>query len=129
MILGDVMEEIAESAKSLDLRTFAYPPDNVNPPAFMVGLPENLDPHGTYSEGMQILYIPAFLLVGRLDDRSSHKRIVSYMDGSLVTAVESYDYTSCDDVTVLKIEFDAMTFAKIDYLGAELSIMAGGAGS
>lgn len=128
MILGDVMEEIAEAARTYDLRAYAYPPDSISPPAFLVGLPADIDPHGTYSEGMQIFNIPAFLVVGRIEDRASHKRLVSYMDGSLVRAIEGYAYTSCNDITVAKIEFDGMIFGKIDYLGAELTIVAGGPG-
>lgn len=134
MNLDTVMTQVAAAAATISgVRSFAYPPDKLHPPAFLTTLPETITPHATYARGMSTLRMPCLLLVGRVQDRSSVKKLVSYlnMSGSLslVLALESYAYTACDTVVVADIAADkVITIGQVDYLGAEFTVDIAGSG-
>lgn len=134
MNLDAVMTELAEAAATIEgMRAFAYPPDKVHPPAFLTTLPEQIDPHATYAKGMSTMRIPCLLVVNRVQDRSSVKKLVSFLsmagDLSVVRALEDFTYTSCDVVMVSNIAADkVISIGDIDHLGAEFTVDVGGSG-
>jgi hypothetical protein len=133
MILEDVMQALADRADTIDgLRCFAYPPDKVHPPTFLVELPETVNFDGTYARGMDSLTIPAIVLVGRADARVSVKNLVPYLAGSgpqsIKQVLESGTYTAMDTVHVAQAELAVYRFGAIDFLGAEFTINITGSG-
>jgi hypothetical protein len=134
MIVKDVMEALANQAKTITgLRCFAYPPDSIEPPTFLVELPETIDFDGTYGRGVDSLTLPAMLLVARSDDRTSVKNLLPYVDGSgaksIKAVLESGTYTAMDTVHVSQCELAVYTFAAVNYLGADFTINLTGSGA
>jgi hypothetical protein len=134
MNLLSVMQELAAAADVIDrLNCFWWPPDSVSPPVFLVSLPESIDYHSTYGRGMDVMTLDAYLLVGKADDRASVTQIASYCDGSgdksIIQALERGTYTACDEVTVVKVEFEVVTVGAADHLGAHFTINIAGSGA
>lgn len=133
MNVQDVMEELAAKASAVVPRSFAYPPDKISPPTFLIELPEKVDFDGAYDRGMDSLTLPAMMLVGRSSDRSSVKNLLPYLAGSgdqsVKQALESGPYTAMDTVQVAEAELGFYRFADIEYLGAEFTINITGSGA
>jgi len=137
MDLGDVMAEIGQKLDTITgLRVYPYNADKVNPPAAIVGLPQTITFDLTYGRGSDEMTLPVFLLVARINDRSSHAELADYLNGSgsksVKAAVDSSgtnEYTSCDTVTVQMAEPDSYTSAGTDMLGAEFTVKITGSGS
>lgn len=135
MNLDNVMTQVAQAAGTITgVRAFAYPPDKVHPPAFMTTLPSEINPHATYARGMSTIRMTCLFLVDRVQDRSSVKKLVSYlgMSGplSLVRALEGFAYTACDSVVVSDIAADkVITIGQMDHLGAEFTLDIAGSGT
>ncbi len=135
MNIGDVMDEIAAAVKTVpDLqRVFAYRPDSVDPPCVIVDYPLNIDYQGAYSRGMDMLTFPVMVIVSLVHDRTAKDLLTKYLDGSgthsLKAAIDGYEYTAADSVTVTNAEPSAETYAAIDYLAYTLDVVAVGTGS
>ncbi|MCE7008732.1 hypothetical protein LWC34_38865 [Kibdelosporangium philippinense] len=130
--LADVMEALADRARTLIPRSFAYPPDKISPPTFLLDLPEAVDYDGTYGRGMDSLRLTALVLVGRAENRASVRNLLPYVDGSgrqsVKALLESGMYSAMDTVHVSQAELAVYKFAAIDYLGAEFTINITGSG-
>jgi hypothetical protein len=135
--LADVMAEIGAKLGAIDkLNVFPYQADKVTPPAAIVGLPEQINYDLTYGRGSDRMpAVPVFLLVGKLSDRSSHKELAAYADGSgprsikaTLDSTDANQYTSCSTVTVTSCEFDTYTSAGVQLLGAQFSVDITGEG-
>jgi hypothetical protein len=136
MNLGNVMTEVAAagaSAEGLTGRGFAYPQDRINPPVWLVSLPDTMTPHSTYGRGMSTMRLPCYFIVGKKQDRTSVKNLVAYLNGagtkSLVTKIEGYAYTACDVVVVADIAVEVITVGTVDYLAAKFTLDIGGKGA
>lgn len=133
MNVADVMQALADQAATVIPRSFAYPPDKVSPPAFIVELPEVVEFDATYGRGSDTMAIPAVVLVARADDRSAVKNLLPYLDGaggtSIKAALENGSYTAMNTVHVRQAELAVFTFAAVDYLGIEFTINITGKGA
>lgn len=91
MNLATVMQEIADRLDTITgLRVYAYPPDNVQPPAAVVSYPETYTFDEAFARGMdRIPDLPVVVLVGRVSDRASRDRIAGYVDGSGVQSIKA----------------------------------------
>lgn len=134
MNLADVMEEVAGRLGTINgLRVFAYPPDDVHPPAAIVSYPDTYTFDETYQRGMDRMAVPVVLVVGKPTDRSSRDRLAQYCDGSgpasVKAALEAADYVACHSVRVTGIEFDVVSIAGTDYMAARFDLDVAGQGS
>ena len=131
----DIKREISDAIGSIDRlrgRAYHYSARKVNPPAFLVDLPERFVPHATYGGGMSRWTIPFTVVVGAVHAESSEAELSEFMDvegpRSVIQAVEHYLYTSCSGVTVTGVEPVAMTFGGVQLLGALFSSDIAGKG-
>jgi len=113
------------------LHEHAFPPGTITPDAAIV-VPRQLDPHGTYARGMVKAEFGVIVVTGKPHDRSAHSRLDEYAsddsERSIVTVLEGGTYTSFDDVTVMSIDWDVLTFGGVDYLGALFTLDIAGQG-
>lgn len=134
MDLADVMEEVAGKLSAINgLRVFAYPPDNLAPPAGVVSYPESYEYDGTYGRGMDRLKLPVVVVVGKPTDRSTRDRLARYCDGagagSVKVAAQAGPYVACDTVRVESVEFDVVSIGGTDYMAALFTLDITGPGS
>jgi hypothetical protein len=134
MDLNDVMDEVAAQLDTISgLRCFAYPPDDVQPPAAIVSYPEAITFDETYGRGMDRMTMPVWLLVDRVVDRTSRARLAAYCAGSGASSVkavlESGTYTAFHTVRVTGVEFESVTVAGTEYVAAIFDLDIAGAGS
>lgn len=123
MNIADVMDELGTALDAVDgLRVFPYSADRITPPAAIVGWPDPITYDTTMARGADTLAVPLFVLVGRLDARTSRDRLAVYLDGSgsssIKATVEAGTYTAFDSVRVQEARVEAMTVAGVEYLGA-----------
>lgn len=83
MDLGAVMDEVAARIDTIEgLRVFAYPPDNVAPPAAIVDYPDTYTYDDTFRRGMDRISLPVMVLVGKVSERASRDRISDWLSRS-----------------------------------------------
>lgn len=134
MNLSDVMDEVAARLGAIDgLRVFAYPADDVKPPAGIVLYPEGITFDEAYGRGMDRMTLPVLVVVGKVHDRSAKVLISAYCNGSgpasVKAAVEAGDGASFDTVRVTGIEFPTATIAGTEYIAAMFDLDIAGQGS
>lgn len=134
MILSDVMDELATQLDTISgLRTFAFPPDSVVPPAAIISYPETYTYDETYGRGMDRMTLPAIVVVGRLSDRSTRDLLSAYVDGSgsssVKAVVEAGSYTACHTVRVASVSIDVVTIGGDDLLAGTFDFDITGSGS
>lgn len=102
-----------------------YSVRKVTPPAFLIDLPEEINPHGTYRGGMSTWRVPFSVVVGSHQQESSEMELAEFTDEegdrSVIRAVEDRLYTACSSITVVQVVPVVMTFAGVQYLGAMFS--------
>jgi hypothetical protein len=125
MILGDVMDEVAEVLATITgLRVQAFPAHTVTPPAGVVNYPAapGIQYHQTYRRG-ETSYpdLEVTLVTSRVTERSARDQASAWVadsgDQSVIEQVEAHTWTSCDEVTVTGSEFTVVTVGSVDYLG------------
>ena len=124
--MNTVLDALAAAVDNISgLRTYAYPPDQVSPPAAVVGLPES--PFDISMGGANEWAIPVFVIVGKVTDRTTRAALCSYVTPTGATSVKAAieaDPTlggACDSVAVTRAEFSTITVAGTEYLAAELT--------
>lgn len=135
--LADVMDEIAAQLvfNIPGLHVYPYPPDNIQPPAAVVDLPETYTYDETYRRGMDSLVLPVAVLVGKVSDRASRDAIAPYFDGagatSIKTVIESGTHTAFDTVRVTAADdpFEVWTMAGVAYLAGAFRLEITGQGA
>lgn len=134
MNLAGVMDDLSVALETIPgLRVFPYWADKVTPPAAIVGWPEPLTFDRTFGRGSDQVEIPVYVVVGKVDARSSRDRLAKYADGSgdhsVKTAVEEHQATAFDSARISRVEFDVMTISAVDYLAATFYIDITGKGA
>lgn len=134
MNLDTVMTEIATQLDTIaGLRTYAYVPDKIVPPAAVVAYPERVRFDETYGRGFDRVSLPIFVLVGRLTDRSAREILIGYCGGSgassIKAVVEGGTYTAFDDARVEGVEFNTYRAAGTEYVGAKFMVDIAGQGA
>lgn len=136
MDLNAVSDEIRTALATITgLRIVPWGVNQAQPPAALVGLPEQVDFDDTYGRGKDLYPdLPVVVLVGAPEQRASIINLSAYVAGSGAKSVkqklEAYVWTTCDNVTVESCEFDPnATFAGTPYLAAifHLKILGRGA--
>ena len=142
MNLVDVMDDLAARLNTIEgLRVYAFPPDNVQPPAAVVNYPEAITYDGTFGRGMDRMTLPVMVMVGRASDRASRDQIAPYVEGSGVKSIKAvleYEpaevdpiepYTAFDTVRVQGAEFDMVSVGDVPFLAATFSLDIAGQGA
>ena len=133
MDLGAVMDEVAELLATLtDLRVYAWPVEQAQPPAAIVAYPTAYTFDETYNRGMDRMTLPVVVLVGRAVDRTARDKLSSYVDGpaSVKRTLESGGpYQAFDTVRVGSPDFDIYELAANKYLAAIFDLDITGKGS
>lgn len=134
MDIGAVMDDLGLALEQIDgLRVFPYWTDRLTPPAAIVGWPDPLTFDTTFGRGSDRTEIPVHVAVGKHNARSSRDLLSKYADGSgprsVKAAVESHQATAYDTARVVRVEFDVLTVAAVDYLAATFYIDITGTGA
>ena len=122
MRLDKVMDEAARVLEQITgLRVHDYPPADLSPPAGYVSYPTSLDINQAYQRGEDgMTDLPMVLVIGPPTDRTTRDTVAMWASGdgaqSVVRAFEEHTWTSCDDCTISKGEFDVETIAGVPYL-------------
>lgn len=133
--LARVMDEVALALGRITgiKQVFAYPPPSVTPPAAYVTYPQQMAYHQSYGRTMaDIVGLPIVLLIGKPTEKRVRDTVARWSApdgvGSVVAALEEWEWTSCDDLTVTSAEFDVETVAGIDYMAVIFTATAVGPG-
>jgi hypothetical protein len=135
MNLADVMDEIAAVLKTITgLRVTAWPPGSIVPPGGAVSYPEQFDYDLTYGRGTaKITGIPVVLIAGRATTRAARDAVSAWTATSGAKSVpatfEAHHWASCDDLQVVRSEYDVHTVGGVDYMAALFSVDVVGSGS
>lgn len=134
MDLALVMDEVAGRLRIIEgLRVFEYPPGALTPPAAVVTYPLDVTFDATYGRGMDRMTLPVVAVVGKATDRTARDALAAYCAGtgerSVKAVLESGAYTAFHTLRVVGIDFDVMTIAATDYLGATFSLDITGQGT
>lgn len=129
------MDELAVALRTIPTlagkRTYAYPSDDVNPPAGIVGYPE-ASPDQTYQRGCDRWNVPVWVAVARADDLAARNMIGPYTSGSGVSsvkaAIDGHVYTSCDYAVAGDWAIEVVQIGGIDYLAARFAVDVAGSG-
>ena len=133
MIVSDVMDEVATLLGTISgLRVTAWPPDEIQVPAAVVGYPE-IDFDGTYARGMDRFELPVFVAVGKVSTRAARNKVTPYMDGSgdlsVKAALETGPYTAFHTLHVTRIApAEPLTVGAVEYLSIEFTCIITGSG-
>jgi hypothetical protein len=115
------------------LNAYAWPKAKISPPAVVLTYPESVDYDQTYGRGEDMITdLPVQVIIGRPTDRDTREKAAQYADGdgpaSVKTYVEGYAYTACDDVQVVRAEFEVVSIGEIPYLAVTFSCNVTGSG-
>lgn len=143
MNIASVMQEIAYVVgTSTDLGVYeedsatggasVWYPAKVEPPAFIMLLPNEVDPRSTYGRGMAEFPVEGFVVASLADMQGAVETITKYSNGSgensIIEAVEKASYQSCDVVTVDRLRFEPVTLHAVIYLAARFTFTVRGSG-
>lgn len=122
MDVGAVMDEVTGALATIpNLRTFAYFPDKVTPPAAVVDFP-SVDYDNTFSRGADRVTLPVTVLVSRVDSRSARDRLLT-LAGQVKAAIEDAEPTSYHSARVVGVEFNhSFVLAAVEYAAAAFSV-------
>ena len=103
------------------LRVFDFIPDNVNPPAAVVGMPELLTYDNTMGRGTDRATFKVTVLVGKVSDRAARDKLAAYLDGtgaasvSVKTALDAIAGGRCTQAEIAVYTFPSGVFLGADF--------------
>ena len=129
MNLADVMDGLADVLATLPgLRVFAYPPDDVAPPAGIVGYPTLLTYDAVMGGGANRADVPVHVVVGRASSRAARDALTEYVATS---GAKSFHAALEDDPTlgdraqaarVVSVAGVSLTIGGVSYVAAEFTV-------
>lgn len=133
MNIATVMDELGTALQTIaGLRVHPYTASKINPPAGIVSWPEPLNYDATMARGADRITLPVWVVVGKVDARTSRDLLAVYLDGSdsksVKAALEGATYTAFDSARVTQATVESVTIAGIDYLAANFQVDIIGAG-
>ena len=134
MILADVMYQLANALEGIPgLQVDPHPVGKVVVPQAIVSYPTDIVFDETYSRGMDRMELNVILVVGKTIDIATRTAISAYCDGSgdqsIKAALEDGTYTAFDAVRVVRVDFDSVTYAGVEYLAALFTLDIAGQGA
>lgn len=135
MITSDVMDELAAAVRtvgSLQGRTYAYPVEQLTPPAAIIPYPD-VDYDLTMARGADGMEFSVVVLTSPVSDRAGRDRLLAYIDGagaeSVKAAVEQYAYTAFHSVRVQSCTVEQYFIGDIAYWAAIFALDLIGSGT
>lgn len=134
MRLDAVMDEVAKAMSQVaGFNVFSYPPATASVPAGFVGYPQSIDFDTTYQRGEDTFTdLPVILLAGEPTEKSSRDIVTGWAAGngpkSIKAALESWPWTTCDQLIVTSCQFAVIDIAGIEYLAVEFDATVVGPG-
>lgn len=134
MNLADVMDALAEAAKTVVDRSYGYPTPTISPPTVIVGHPGEVEFDRAYVRGQDQITLPVIAVAGRTGDRQAHLQLCSWLAGSgatsLKAALEAPDWNADGLVVhVPRVEISAYTVGGVDFLAAVFDVEVTGVGA
>lgn len=128
MNLNDIYDELLEACQTIDgLNIAPVMSESINTPAIVPDAPNDVQFDMTYDNGMSSAELVLKVVASRTsvaDGVSLLLELVS-TDGprSVKNAIESAEYTSLDEITVMRAEnFGSMQYNSVSYLVCDLVI-------
>jgi hypothetical protein len=134
MNLAEVMDEVGHAMQAITgLRVQAFPGQTVSAPAGYVSYPTQVAYDQTYGRGVdQIDDLEITLLIGNPYTRQARDQVAQWAAGSgpmsVKQAVEAWQWTTCDDVTITTCEFEGLTVEGVLYLAVTFKATVVGPG-
>lgn len=136
MNLSDVYAEIETRLRTIPrLNVPAIEAETITPDAVVWSLPEERDYLGTYNGGLEQHEVEMIVCISRNAMRAATQRALEYTDPSgprsipaAINSTPGNGYNSCDEVVVIKSEFDTVQVGGTDYLGCVFTVMIAGSG-
>ena len=103
------------------LRMAGTEPGMVLPPVGFLSYPSEIDPHGTYNQGMARMGMQLAVVVGKPGDRQTPGNLADWSRDAGPTSVlawleaAGWSHSEFSDVTVTLITFDQVSIADITY--------------
>jgi hypothetical protein len=97
--------------------------DKVNVPAALVTLPESVKAHGGYGVGFTVIEgLMVLVLAAKPSERTALDVLAPFVReigaSSIKGKLESYAWTTVDDVTVTQCDFEVVSYQDTPYLSA-----------
>lgn len=136
MNLAEVMDEVARAILQIGKlrQSYAYPPDKLAvSPCGYVSYPQSVDYDEAYQRGEdQLTDLPIVLVAGRVDDHRTRDQLAAWASGdgpeSIKAALESWTWTTCDDLHVGRCEFIPEEIGGAPYMAAMFRATVVGSG-
>jgi hypothetical protein len=127
------MDQIGDRLDTIpDLNVFRYPPDRVEPPAVIIGYPDEYGFDVAFARGLDQLTLPVRIVEGKVSVRATRDRLALYVNGSgarsFKQVIESGTYTAFATVRGTGWAFDVESIAGTDYQAATLTLDIRGTG-
>jgi hypothetical protein len=134
MNLATVMDQIGDRLDTIpDLNVFRYPPDRIEPPAVIIGYPEEYGFDKAFGRGIDQLFLPVRIVEGKVSVRATRDRLAAYVNGSgarsFKQVIESGTYTAFTSIRGTGWSFDVSSIAGTDYQAATLTLDIQGTGA
>jgi hypothetical protein len=135
MNLAAVMKELASvvgERTDLGSQSYWFAAKRITPPAFLMMLPEEINPMATYARGMSEYTLDGYLIASLADAEGAVETVSKYSNGSgdnsIIEAAQSARYKTCDVVTVERIRYEPVTLFAVIYLAARFTFAVKGSG-
>lgn len=127
--ISELREGIASNlATIVGLRTYATIPDNVNPPAAIVGV-NSVEFHKAFANGLSTYSFTITVVVGRASEREAQNKLDQYCTSSgaksIKAAIESdktLNGVAFDSIVTGVRNYGSVTISETTYLAAEFDL-------
>lgn len=127
LALRDALADAARTGTGV--RCYKGNRDQVEPPCFVVGLPQRIEYDMAFARGADVHTFGVRFVVGRTDEVVAEERLAAALDGegdsSLKAALESDQSLGgvADTVTVTAAgQLGVYAYGEVDYLGVEFTV-------
>lgn len=134
MNIATAMDDIGlalEVVPALKGRSYPFWADKVTAPAAIVAWPD-IDFNKGYARGMSTVTVEVFVIVGKVDAKSSRDRLASFLQGagesSVRAAIDAYDFRDEVEATTSAARVEMITVAGVDYLAGIFTVVLNGNG-
>lgn len=127
--VSEIREGIATNLKTIPgLRVFETIPDNVNPPAAIIGI-NSIEYHKAFADGLSTFSFTVTLVVGRASEREAQNKLDDYCvptgARSIKAAIESdrtLNGVAFDSIITGMRNYGSITVSETTYLAAEFDL-------
>jgi hypothetical protein len=122
------MAQILARLESQGFRTSDEETNAITPPVAFVSYPEDLDPHGTYGEGVSTAELQVTLVVAEATARNTRSLMEAWGSPGPTGAVailESGTYAALDELHVVNVHFGVVEITDVRYAAIILDLHIG----